>query len=61
LGLVSCLDVRAHLLLVRRQALVVHRRDDRAVPYRLGRELAAAIPRATFIPLQGKRALPLAR
>jgi pimeloyl-ACP methyl ester carboxylesterase/DNA-binding CsgD family transcriptional regulator len=58
LGLVYRLDVRVHLPLVRRPALVVHRRDDRAVPYRLGREVAAAIPGATFIPLQGSAHFP---
>ena len=58
LGLVYRLDVRAHLPLVRAPALVVHRRDDRAVPYRLGREVAAAIPGATFIPLQGSAHFP---
>jgi pimeloyl-ACP methyl ester carboxylesterase/DNA-binding CsgD family transcriptional regulator len=58
LDLVYRLDVRAHLPLVRRPTLVVHRRDDRAVPYRLGREVAAAIPGATFIPLQGSAHFP---
>jgi pimeloyl-ACP methyl ester carboxylesterase/DNA-binding CsgD family transcriptional regulator len=58
LGLVYRLDVRAHLPLVRRPVLVVHRRHDRAVPYRLGREVAAAIPGATFIPLQGTAHFP---
>ena len=58
LGLVYRLDVRAHLPLVRRPTLVVHRRDDRAVPYRLGREVAAAIPGATFVPLQGSAHFP---
>jgi pimeloyl-ACP methyl ester carboxylesterase/DNA-binding CsgD family transcriptional regulator len=58
LGLVYRLDVRAQLPLVRRPALVVHRRDDRAVPFRLGREVAAAIPGATFIPLQGSAHFP---
>ena len=53
LRLVYRLDVRACFPLVRSPATVVHRRDDRAVPYRLGREVAAAIPGATFIPLQG--------
>ena len=38
LALVYRLDVRDHLPLVRSPTLVVHRRDDRAVPYRLGRE-----------------------
>ncbi len=58
LGFVYRLDVRAHLPLVRTPALVVHRRDDRAVPYRLGREVAAAIPGATFAPLQGSAHFP---
>ena len=39
-------------------ALVVHRRDDRAVPYRLGRQVAAAIPGASFVPLQGSAHFP---
>jgi pimeloyl-ACP methyl ester carboxylesterase/DNA-binding CsgD family transcriptional regulator len=34
-------------------ALVLHRRDDRAVPYRAGRELAALIPGARLVPLDG--------
>ena len=58
LSLVYRLDVRAHLPLVRQPTTVVHRRDDRAVPYRLGREVAAAIPGATFIPLQGSSHFP---
>lgn len=58
LGLVYRLDVRAHLPNVRAPALVVHRRNDRAVPFRLGREVAAAIPNATFIPLQGSAHFP---
>jgi pimeloyl-ACP methyl ester carboxylesterase/DNA-binding CsgD family transcriptional regulator len=58
LGLVYRLDVRALLPLVRTPTLVVHRRDDRAVPYRLGREVAAAIPGATFIPLHGSAHFP---
>ena len=58
LNLVYHLDVREYLSLVRRPTLVVHRRDDRAVPFRLGREVAAAIPGATFIPLQGSAHFP---
>lgn len=46
-------DVRAELEHVRAPTLVVHRRGDRAIPYRLGREIAAAIPGATLIPLDG--------
>ncbi len=52
------LDVRAELERVRAPALVVHRRGDRAIPYRLGRELAAALPDATFAPLAGSAHLP---
>ncbi|OBB74973.1 alpha/beta fold hydrolase [Mycobacterium sp. 852014-52144_SCH5372336] len=58
LALVYRLDVRDHLARVRAPTLVVHRRDDRAVPYRLGREVAAAIPGATFIPLKGSAHFP---
>ena len=58
LRLVYRLDVRAHLPLVRAPTLVVHRRDDHAVPYRLGRLVAAAVPGATFTPLQGSAHFP---
>jgi pimeloyl-ACP methyl ester carboxylesterase/DNA-binding CsgD family transcriptional regulator len=58
LGLAYRLDVRVRLPLVRAPALVVHRRDDRAVPYALGRQVAAAIPGATFTPLQGSAHFP---
>ena len=47
------LDVRGELGRVRAPALVVHRREDRAIPYRLGRELAAALPDAALMPLPG--------
>lgn len=58
LRLVYRLDVRACLPLVHQPTTVVHRRDDRAVPYPLGREVAAAIPGATLIPLQGSSHFP---
>jgi pimeloyl-ACP methyl ester carboxylesterase/DNA-binding CsgD family transcriptional regulator len=51
-------DVRAELPLVRAPTLVMHRRGDRAIPYVLGRELAAAIPGATLIPLDGSAHFP---
>ena len=51
-------DVRAELALVRAPTLVVHRRGDRAIPYHLGRELAAGIPNATLIPLTGTAHFP---
>jgi pimeloyl-ACP methyl ester carboxylesterase/DNA-binding CsgD family transcriptional regulator len=53
-------DVRGELEQVRAPTLVVHRRGDRAIPYRLGRELAAAIPKATLIPLNGTAHFPWA-
>jgi len=58
LELVYRLDVHESLPHVRTPTAVVHRRDDRAIPYRLGREVAAAIPGATFIPLQGSAHFP---
>jgi pimeloyl-ACP methyl ester carboxylesterase/DNA-binding CsgD family transcriptional regulator len=53
LQLVYRLDVRANLPLVRAPTLVVHRRNDRAVSFGLGRQVAAGIPGASFTPLQG--------
>jgi pimeloyl-ACP methyl ester carboxylesterase/DNA-binding CsgD family transcriptional regulator len=58
LNLVYRLDVRDRLPLIRQPAVVVHRRHDRAVRYRFGREVAAAIPGATFVPLQGSAHFP---
>lgn len=58
LRLVYRLDVRPVLSSVRAPTTVVHRRDDRAVPYRLGREVAAAIPGANLVPLQGDSHFP---
>ncbi|MDP9166423.1 MAG: alpha/beta fold hydrolase [Actinomycetota bacterium] len=58
LRLVYRLDVRDHLVRVRSPVTVVHRRDDRAVPYRFGREVAAAIAGAKFVPLQGSSHFP---
>jgi pimeloyl-ACP methyl ester carboxylesterase/DNA-binding CsgD family transcriptional regulator len=54
------IDVRGELERVRAPTLVVHRRGDRAIPYHLGRELAAAIPGATLIPLEGSAHFPWA-
>lgn len=53
-------DVRSELGQVRAPTLVVHRRGDRAVPYQLGRALAAGIPKATLIPLDGSAHFPWA-
>jgi pimeloyl-ACP methyl ester carboxylesterase len=49
----------AHLLAkLRVPALVLHRHQDRAIPFRLGRELASLIPNARFVPLEGRENPP---
>jgi pimeloyl-ACP methyl ester carboxylesterase len=52
------IDIRAVLPELRVPTLVLHRQEDRAVPFRLGREVAALIPGATLAPLQGRVHLP---
>jgi DNA-binding CsgD family transcriptional regulator/pimeloyl-ACP methyl ester carboxylesterase len=52
------LDVEASLESVRSPTLVLHRRDDRAIPFALGRDVAAGIPGARFVPLEGRDHLP---
>jgi DNA-binding CsgD family transcriptional regulator len=51
-------DVSADVPRVEAPATVVHRRFDRAVPYVLGRRLAAALPQASFVPLAGSAHVP---
>ena len=51
-------DVSAEVPQVEAPTVVVHRRSDRAVPYELGRRLAAALPGATLVPLGGTAHLP---
>jgi pimeloyl-ACP methyl ester carboxylesterase/DNA-binding CsgD family transcriptional regulator len=46
-------DVAARLGQVSAPAVVLHRREDRAIAFELGRELAAGLPRATFVALAG--------
>jgi pimeloyl-ACP methyl ester carboxylesterase/DNA-binding CsgD family transcriptional regulator len=53
-------DIRGELEDVQAPTLVLHRRSDRAIPYHLGRELAAAIPRAALVPLEGSAHFPWA-
>src|SRR3989337_1010902 len=40
--------------------LVIHRRGDAIVPFELGREIAAGIPGARFLPLEGRHHAALA-
>jgi pimeloyl-ACP methyl ester carboxylesterase/DNA-binding CsgD family transcriptional regulator len=51
-------DLRDVLPHVTTPALVLHRRGDRAVPIARGRELAAQLPNARFVPLRGDAHLP---
>jgi DNA-binding NarL/FixJ family response regulator len=56
LDLVS--DARAVLPQVTASSLVLHRRGDRTVPIRHGRELASLLPNARFVALNGDSHLP---
>ncbi len=58
LEFVYSVDISADVARVGAPAVVVHRRSDRAVPYELGRTLAAALPNATFVPAAGTAHLP---
>ena len=40
--------------------LVIHGRNDMVIPFTDGRELAASIPGARFVPLETKNHIPLA-
>jgi class 3 adenylate cyclase len=54
----NLVDVRAALPLVRAPTLVLHRRDDRIVDVRLGREIAAGIADARMIEYPGADHVP---
>jgi pimeloyl-ACP methyl ester carboxylesterase len=58
LEVVYATDVRADLPRVRAPSLVIHRRDDRAMPFAQGREVAARLPDARFVALGGDIHLP---
>jgi pimeloyl-ACP methyl ester carboxylesterase/DNA-binding CsgD family transcriptional regulator len=51
-------DVSARLGEVRPGAIVLHRREDRAIPFELGQKLAAGLPAATFVALDGDDHFP---
>src|SRR5262252_334026 len=50
----NAFDVRAEAAKVTAPALVFHVRGDAMVPFEAGRRLAAALPNARFVPLDGK-------
>ncbi|HEU4675879.1 MAG TPA: BTAD domain-containing putative transcriptional regulator [Motilibacteraceae bacterium] len=51
-------DVSALLPEIRTPALVLHYRSDRLIPFRGGQDIAAGLPHATFLPLDGPFHLP---
>jgi pimeloyl-ACP methyl ester carboxylesterase/DNA-binding CsgD family transcriptional regulator len=51
-------DVAERLGEVRPGAIVLHRREDRAIPFELGQKLAAGLPGATFVALDGDDHFP---
>jgi DNA-binding winged helix-turn-helix (wHTH) protein/pimeloyl-ACP methyl ester carboxylesterase len=53
------IDVRALLPKVKVPTLVLHLRDDAVHAFEYGREVAAGIPGARFVPLNGKNHMPL--
>jgi pimeloyl-ACP methyl ester carboxylesterase/DNA-binding CsgD family transcriptional regulator len=55
---VYALDASPYLPEVSRPTLVIHRRDDRAIPFPLGRDLADHIAGATFVELSGDEHFP---
>ena len=50
----AAIDVRALLPEVRTPTLIFHSREDQAVPFSQGEELAAGIPGAAFVPLESR-------
>jgi len=54
LELIYEVDVTDLLPKITTPTVVMHRKGDRVMPFRLGRELAAIIPNVRFIPLEGK-------
>lgn len=58
LSSVYSFDVVDQLGEITAPTLVLHRRDDRAIPFELGRNLAARIPGAAFVALEGSDHFP---
>ena len=55
----NSIDIRELLPQVRVPTLVLHLRDDAVHRFEFGREVAAAIPGARFVPLHGRNHMPL--
>jgi pimeloyl-ACP methyl ester carboxylesterase len=52
-------DVSSLLPKLRTPTLVLHRQHDLVVPFKAGRELAASVPNAHFVPLEGNDHMPV--
>lgn len=52
------LDVREALSRIKVSTTVLHRRDDRAVPFALGVDVARRVPHASFVALEGEDHFP---
>lgn len=53
LATVYTMDVREHLAAITTPTMVIHRRDDRAIPFTLGQDVATRVRGATFVALDG--------
>jgi len=58
LEFVYSVDVAAELAQIDAPTLVLHRREDRAIPFELGRALTASIPGARLLSLDGSQHVP---
>jgi len=54
LRLACAMNAEDVLARVRAEALIIHRREDRLMPFEAGRRLAAGLPQARFMTLEGK-------
>lgn len=55
----SYIDVRSQLAQIQTPTLVTHCRNDARIPFEMGREIAANIPNARFVPLESRNHLIL--
>ena len=60
LSTIGDIDISSEISRIESPTLVVHGRNDLVIPFGDGRELAAGIPGARFVPLETKSHIPLA-
>jgi pimeloyl-ACP methyl ester carboxylesterase len=60
LSTIGDIDLRDEVSKVRARTLVIHGRNDMVIPLSDGKELAAGISGARFVPLETKNHIPLA-